>query len=160
MTGKELPGHGVYRLHDKLPEDEVLFTERLRGLGYRTALFGKLHVSGRIEEAQRRHPHDGFDVYEYCCEPALDLDSPFNGYGRWLREHHPDYYQKLKTSGRDRGHDPAEVTMNRWAADGAIGFMDRAGGLEGRAALLLHDERVRSPQSLRKLPFGDGTLRR
>jgi arylsulfatase A-like enzyme len=124
MTGKELPGHGVYRLHDKLPGNEVLFTERLRGLGYRTALFGKLHVSGRIEEALRRHPKDGFDVYEYCCEPALDLDSPFNGYGRWLREKHPDYYQKLKTSGRDRGHDPAEATMNRWAADGAIGFME------------------------------------
>ncbi len=123
MTGKELPGHGVYRLHDKLGQDEVLFTERLRNLGYRTALFGKLHVSGRIEEAERRHRNDGFDVYEYCCEPALDLDSPLNGYGRWLRERNPEYYARLKAKGRDRGHDPVEVTMNRWATDGAIGFM-------------------------------------
>jgi arylsulfatase A-like enzyme len=123
MTGKELPGHGVYQLHDILPANEVLFTERLQELGYRTALFGKLHVSGRIEEAQRRHPHDGFDVYEYCCEPALDLDSPLNGYGRWLKHYHADYYQLLKAKGRDRGHDPVDVTMNRWATDGAMDFM-------------------------------------
>jgi arylsulfatase A-like enzyme len=123
MTGKELPGHGVYQLHDILPSDEVLFTRRLQTMGYRTALFGKLHVSGRIEEAARRHPHDGFEVYEYCCEPALDLDSPLNGYGRWLREHHPGYHSKLKTEGRDRGHDPMEVSMNRWAANGVIDFM-------------------------------------
>jgi arylsulfatase len=123
MTGKELPGHGVYQLHDILPPDEVLFTQRLQARGYCTALFGKLHISGRIEEATRRHLHDGFDVYDYCCEPALDLDSPLNGYGRWLREHHPGYYNKLKTEGRNRGHDPVEVTMNRWAADGVIHFM-------------------------------------
>ncbi len=123
MTGKELPGHGVYRLHDILPAGEILFPEHLRTLGYRTALFGKLHVSGRIEEAAKRHPHDGFDVYEYCCEPALDLDSPMNGYGRWLRENHPDFYAHLKRSGRDRGHDPLEVSMNRWAADRTIDFI-------------------------------------
>ena len=123
MTGKELPGHGVYQLHDVLPSDEVLFTERLQAIGYRTALFGKLHVSGRLEEAARRHPHDGFAVYDYCCEPALDLDSPLNGYGAWLRDKHPEYYALLKEKGRNRGHDPVEVSMNRWAANGVIDFI-------------------------------------
>ncbi len=133
MTGKELPGHGVYRLHDVLPADEVLFTERLRALGYRTALFGKLHISGRVEEAERRHPHDGFDVYDYCCEPALDLDSPFNGYGRWLREAHPDFYARIKERGRDRGHDPIDVSMNRWAADRTIDFIrERSADADGQ----------------------------
>ena len=44
LTGKHLPGHGVYKLHDILPKDEILFTKRLQQAGYRTALFGKLHV--------------------------------------------------------------------------------------------------------------------
>ena len=123
MTGRELPGHGVYRLHDLLPLDEILFPERLREMGYHTALFGKLHVSGRLEEAARRHPHDGFDVYEYCCEPALDLDSPLNAYGAWLREHHPDFFTLIRGKGRNRGHDPVEVSMNRWAADRTIDYI-------------------------------------
>jgi arylsulfatase A-like enzyme len=54
MTGLELPGHGVYQLHDILDPRVVLFPQRLRERGYHTALYGKLHVSGRIEEAVRR----------------------------------------------------------------------------------------------------------
>lgn len=120
MTGHELPGHGVYQLHDVLPAQAVMFPQRLRALGYTTALYGKLHVSGRIEEAQRRHPQDGFDIYEWCLEPAIDIDSPFNGYTRWLAEHHPAYLDRLRTHRRKRGHDPAEVSMNRWAAERTI----------------------------------------
>jgi len=33
LTGKHLPGHGVYRLYDDLPKDEVLFPKRLQRLG-------------------------------------------------------------------------------------------------------------------------------
>jgi arylsulfatase len=130
MTGKDLPGHGVYRLHDVLPADEVMFPELLRRRGYATALFGKLHVSGRVEEAARRHPHDGFDVYEWCLEPAIDLDSPFNGYARWLRERHPEFLRHLEAKRRHRGHDPVETSMNRWAADRTIEFV-RAHGRGG-----------------------------
>ena len=128
MTGKHLPGHGVYRLHDVLPAAEVMFPERLRAQGYTTALFGKLHVSGRVEEAARRHPHDGFDVYEWCLEPALDLDSPFNGYAAWLRERHPEFLRHLEANRRHRGHDPLETSMNRWAADRTIDFVRAQAG--------------------------------
>ena len=69
LTGKPLPGHGVYRLHDTLPDDQVLLPAHLTGLGYQTALVGKLHVSGRVVEAERRHPHDGFERYEWCIDP-------------------------------------------------------------------------------------------
>jgi len=84
MTGRSLPGHGVYKLHDILPEDQILFSRRLQQRGYHTALYGKLHVSGRIYEASRRHPQDGFDSYEWCLESMLSMDSPFNGYAPWL----------------------------------------------------------------------------
>jgi len=127
MTGRHLPGHGVYRLHDVLSADAILFPELLRDRGYATALFGKLHVSGRVEEAARRHPHDGFEVYEWCLEPALDLDSPYNGYAAWLRRRHPEFLRLLEARRRHRGHDPVETSMNRWAADRTIGFIrDRA----------------------------------
>ena len=79
LTGKPLLGHGVYRLHDTLPDDQVLLPAHLQGLGYQTALVGKLHVSGRVVEAERRHPHDGFERYEWCIDPQIHLDSPFNG---------------------------------------------------------------------------------
>jgi len=135
MTGRELPGHGVYRLHDLLPADEVMFPELLRRQGYATALFGKLHVSGRVEEAARRHPHDGFDVYEWCLEPALDLDSPFNASARWLRERHPDFLRHLEERRRHRGHDPVEASMNRWAADRTIELLrSHAAEAHGRGA--------------------------
>jgi len=132
MTGRHLPGHGVYRLHDVLPAEEVMFPELLRSAGYETALFGKLHVSGRVEEAARRHPRDGFDVYEWCLEPALDLDSPFNAYARWLRERHPDFLRHLEERRRHRGHDPVEASMNRWAADRTIEYL-RAHGRSAQA---------------------------
>ncbi len=123
MTGLELPEHGVYQLHDVLHRGAILFPERLRTLGFRTALFGKLHVSGRVEEAVRRHPNDGFDIYEWCLEPAVDIESPFNGYTGWLDREHPEYLTKLREKRRHRGHDPVEVSMNRWAADRSIDFI-------------------------------------
>ena len=86
FTGKELPGHGVYRLHDRLPDGETLFPDRLRtDAGYRTALFGKLHVSARAVEEAERHPRDGLEVYEWCLESCVSMDSRFNGYVSWLR---------------------------------------------------------------------------
>ena len=123
MTGKQLPGHGVYRLYDVLPEDEVLFPEHLRRAGYRTALFGKLHVSGRVAEAGGRHPNDGFETYEWCMEPSIELDSPFNGYSRWLKETNPECYDKLRRLGRGFKNVPRDCHMTHWAAERTIDFI-------------------------------------
>jgi len=124
FTGKHLPGHGVYKLHDIFPEDEVLFTKRLQKAGYTTALFGKLHVSGRIHEASQRHPNDGFDIYEWCLEASIHLDSPFNGYSFWLQEKYPDFYQQLKEQGRNLLHIPREYHFTHWAAERTIDFIN------------------------------------
>jgi arylsulfatase A-like enzyme len=127
MTGKHLPGHGVYRLYDVLPENEVLFPEHLRQAGYRTALFGKLHVSGRIAEAGGRHPNDGFETYEWCMEPSIELDSPLNAYSRWLKERYPECLDKLRRLGRGFKHVPRECHMTRWAAERTIDFIRSSG---------------------------------
>jgi arylsulfatase A-like enzyme len=127
FTGKSIPGHSVYRVHDNLPEDEVLFTEHLQQAGYHTALFGKLHVSSRLREEEQRHPHDGFDIYEWCLEPSVGMDSPFNGYVRWLAEQHPEFLERLRRNKRAELHHPESVHMSKWAADRAIGFIESAG---------------------------------
>jgi arylsulfatase A-like enzyme len=123
MTGKHLPGHGVYRLYDNLPHDEILFTSWLRELGYTTALFGKLHVSSVHEEAKHRHPNDGFDVYELCNEGCMHMDAPYQAYARWLEETDPAFYEQLKQEGRNLLHPPRERHMTYWAAERTIEFL-------------------------------------
>jgi len=125
LTGKPLPEHGVTHLHDVLPQDEVLFTERLQNLGYATALFGKLHVSGRIYEEAHRHPHDGFDQYEWCMEASISMDSPLNGYARWLKEKDPEFFNELKTKGRKLTHIPRKYHMTHWAAERTINYIEQ-----------------------------------
>ena len=127
FTGKPVTSHGVYRLHDILPENEVLFTKYLHDAGYRTALFGKLHVSGRIYEAEHRHPNDGFDEYQWCMEPGIHMDSPLNGYSRWLKEINMDFYRELKEKGRKLKHIPVEFHFTHWAAEQAVRFIENSG---------------------------------
>lgn len=127
FTGKPVPQHGVMRVHDNLPPEERLFTERLRDeAGYRTALFGKLHVSSRVQEQAERHPHDGFDIYEWCLDPTVAPDSPFNAYAAWLEKTAPDFLAALRRNGRRELHHAERVHMSRWAADRTIDFIESA----------------------------------
>lgn len=124
FSGKELPGHGVYRLHDRLPDGETLFPEHLRsGADYRTALFGKLHVSGRAIEEVMRHPNDGYETYEWCLESCVAMDSRFNAYVSWLRERDPAFLEDLKTRQREVKHHPEEVHFTHWAAERTIDYI-------------------------------------
>ncbi len=123
MTGQHLPGHGVYKLYDVLPDDQVLFTEHLRRVGYHTALFGKLHVSSTHYEAEQRHPNDGFDVYEWCLEGPLRMDSPFHGYRKWLEQVDPAFCGRLRREGRAVLHIPQHLHMTHWAAERTIDYV-------------------------------------
>jgi arylsulfatase A-like enzyme len=126
FTGKHLPGHGVYKLHDILPEEEICFTKRLQQRGYHTALFGKMHVSGRIYEEAKRHPNDGFDVYEWCLEAMLSMDSPLNGYAPWLKKQDPEFHDRLKAEGRKLLHHPRHLHLTHWAAERTIDYIRKA----------------------------------
>jgi len=117
LTGKRISSHGVCQLYDILPEQEVLLPEYLRQGGYQTALFGKLHVSGRIYEEVQRHPHDGFDMYEWCLEASISLDSPLNGYVSWLKNKNYEFFQELKSKGRQLLHIPREYHFTHWAGE-------------------------------------------
>jgi arylsulfatase len=126
LTGKHILGHGVTRLYDVLPDDELLFTERLQRAGYHTALFGKLHVSSGIHELTHRHPHDGLDVYEYCIEASVGMDSPFNGYVAWLAERDPEFLTELRKKRRGLKHIPRHLHFTHWAAERTIDYIKQA----------------------------------
>lgn len=122
-TGKDLLAHGVYRLYDDLDEHEILFPELLRRRKYRTGLFGKLHVSSLHKEAWKRHPNDGFDVYEWCNEACLYMDSPLHGYRKWLEKRDPAFCRLLMREQRKLKHIPAELHFTRWAAEKTVEFI-------------------------------------
>ena len=122
FTGKYLNGHGVYRLHDIMPDTEHLFTSRLKDLDYTTALIGKLHISGRSFERDRRIKNDGFDVYEYAMTPHR-LGGKYNSYGQWVKETCPEFYRKLDKLGRNIGHIPMECHFTHWASEKTIDFI-------------------------------------
>ena len=126
MTGKHIFGHGVGRLYDLLPEDEILFPARLHAAGYATALFGKLHVSSGVHEQTQRHPHDGFDIYEYCIEASVGMDSPFNGYVRWLAARNQGFLAELRAKKRGLKHIPRELHFTHWAAERTIDYIRTA----------------------------------
>lgn len=128
MTGKHLTGHGVYRLFDILSPDQVLFTEYLQALSYTTALFGKLHVSSNGHEANQRHPHDGFDVYEWTNEGPSQWNSQFHGYRQWMEKVDPAFGERLRQEGRGVKHHPREVHFSHWAAERTIDFINRQDG--------------------------------
>ncbi len=126
MTGKPVPAHGVERLYDVLSEEQELFPVHLQAQGYRTALFGKLHVSAIRHELENRRDNDGFDVYEWCPEPSLLMDDPGQAYGQWLKSTHPDFYKKLLAEGRQVDDVPQECHMTHWAASRTVDFIENA----------------------------------
>ncbi len=122
MSGRHLSGHGVYRVHDILPSSVTMFPYKLQQMGYQTALFGKLHVSARVFEKENRNQNDGFEIYEYAMNPH-QTDGTFNSYGDWLKENHPDFFDKLKADSRNVGNIPSECHFTGWAAERTIDFL-------------------------------------
>lgn len=123
-TGKTVHGHGVHNLHDVLPESEHLFPERLRELGYRTALFGKLHVSARVVDQNETHPHEGFDVRESALSP-YNHDCRHHAYRDWLRERDPAFLGRLRREGPAIGPVPGDLHFSTWVAERAGEFIRR-----------------------------------
>jgi len=122
-TGKAVPGHGVYKLHDILPHDQILFSKHLHDVGYETSMVGKLHVSGLWYEAAQRNPHDGFEHYHWCIDPGLNFDSPYNDFARWVRKKNPKFYERLKKEGKSLHHFPSDLHFTRWASETTINLI-------------------------------------
>jgi len=122
FTGKHLPEHGIYRIHDILPASEKLFPCYLKDAGYKTALFGKLHVSGRSFEKKNRNKNDGFDIYEYAMNPH-DVGGTYNSYAQWLQHKHPEFFKTLEREGRNVKDIPEEAHFTTWSAERTMDFL-------------------------------------
>jgi arylsulfatase len=122
-TGKSILAHGVRNLHDVLPEAERLFPSHLRALGYATALFGKLHVSGRLVDSNVVPPHSGFDVYENALSP-YNHDCRIHAYRDWLRARDPDFLRRLGAEGTNIGHIPDALHFSTWVAERSVDFIE------------------------------------
>lgn len=123
-TGKGILAHGVRNVHDVLPETERLFSAQLQTLGYTTALFGKLHVSGRLVDSNEVHPHSGFDVYENALSP-YNHDCRIHAYRDWLRDRDPAFLLRLGAEGTNCGPIPDDVHFSTWVAERASDFITR-----------------------------------
>lgn len=123
FTGRPLSGHGVYKLHDILPQETKMLPEYLKESGYETALIGKLHVSAAMFEYDRRNAHDGFDIYDWCHEPSLFFDAPFNAYSTWLKANHPEFYERYKQEGRQLKHIPKPYHFSTWVGETAENYI-------------------------------------
>jgi len=126
-TGKTVFGHGVQALHDVLPAGEALFPVHLQAAGYTTALFGKLHVSARLVDANERHPQAGFDVYESALSP-YNHDCRYHAYRDWLRERDPRFLRRLAEEGSDIGPIPEAVHYSTWVTERVENFVGQQTG--------------------------------
>jgi len=122
-SGKPLPGHGVYRLHDLMSESQPLFPHFLKAQGYKTGLFGKMHISGRSYEQDNRHPLDGLDVYESTTGPSA-YGGYYSAYGDWVKERDPKFFKTLREKKQETGHFPEELHFSRWATERATAFIE------------------------------------
>ena len=145
LTGHHLPRHGVSHLFSPMADEQVMFPDRLRGVGYRTGLVGKLHAQTGDVESKSRHPHDGFDTYELYYGGGAMMRSPLNAYAPWCRDRRPDIYDRLVEHGMAAGPIPAEMHMKhlgRRACGGVLGFAAE------RSTVLFDGQPVRSAQSV------------
>ena len=127
LTGHHLPRHGVSHLDSVLIDGQTLLSHRLQRRGYFTGLVGKLHVQAGGIESRRRHPRDGFDVYELYYGGGAMMESPLNAYAPWCRARRPEVYERLVRCQKQAGVIPREVHMNTWAAERSAAFLDEAG---------------------------------
>ena len=75
-----------------------------------------------------RHPNDGFEVYDWCLDPTVGLESRFNAYAEWLRRRAPDFLAALRRNGRGERHHPEALHMSTWAAERTIELLAAGDG--------------------------------
>ncbi len=165
MTGHHLPRHGVTAINSAMADHHVMFPQRLRKLGYRTGLIGKLHAQAGGIESRQRHPNDGFDRYELYYGGGAMMDSPLNAYAPWCKNRRPDVFDRLVEYEKHAGPIPAEVHMNTWSAQRTEAFFDEVAGSDNGQPFFLmvsifdphnpyddHPPEVESRVDPRKLP--------
>lgn len=91
-TGLTSQGHGVTECGYDLDPDVPTFMRALRGAGYRTGAFGKLHFRTQLEGVNPDYRPYGYDVTEITEDPRAGawLD--------WVRATRPEHYRAAQAT--------------------------------------------------------------
>jgi arylsulfatase A-like enzyme len=148
LTGQYVRSHGVFANGVQLPHDAPSVAAHLADqAGYRTALLGKAHFDPGFdpmftfpENAMASEgstgPLRGFEHAELAMHAPTIAGRPFQHYGKWLVEEHPDdvggFAALLQAEGGgDTGAPetkinpiPRDLYHTDWVADRTIAFLD------------------------------------
>ncbi len=129
-TGQYPSVHGLWANGVALPEHRAIFSRTLADSGYTCGMVGKMHLAACFEGRTEPRPDDGYAFYRWAHDPSHG--SPENDYHRWLRERHPNLYERAAGSGprvrhQQGGFDtlPTEAHYSRWTSERAIEFLDQ-----------------------------------
>ncbi|MBO0812591.1 MAG: sulfatase-like hydrolase/transferase [Microlunatus sp.] len=138
MSGQYLHNHGLYANGVQLPDRIELLPAALAAAGYDCGLVGKWHLdacsAGRTEEKP-----DGFRVWQWAHDPYPG--SSENAYHRWLSVAHPDVYDAVLGTRRERRDPrgrtagvagspidvvPTEAHYSHWVGEETIRYLTRS----------------------------------
>lgn len=104
MTGKYVTEHGLWANGCTLPTENVTIPQALKTAGYKTAHFGKLHLTN-ILDRKETHPPYGFDV---CEVSEGDQHLKDDVWGSWLKDRNPElwkaYFEQEKNMPHEAGY--------------------------------------------------------
>ncbi len=128
MTGKYISEHGLWANGCTLPEGNITIPKALKKAGYRTAHFGKLHLTN-ILNREGKHPAYGFDI---CEVSEGDQHLQNDVWGSWLQEKNPElhkaYFEQEEQMPHQEGYknilDEAHH-LSTFITDRAVDWLDK-----------------------------------
>lgn len=138
-TGQYVRNHGLWANGVALDARAKTLSTSLAESGYDCGMAGKQHLAPCADGDEVRRD-DGYRTYRWSHDPIHQ--SRRNSYHVWLREHHPEIYQREITSRAGQpaeagnvakgatGIDtvPVEAHYSSWVADEAIDFIHDTAG--------------------------------
>jgi len=176
LTGQYVRTHGVFANGVQLPHDAPSVAAHLaEHAGYRTALLGKAHFDPGFdpmftfpENAMAGEgstgPLRGFEHAELAMHAPTVAGRPFQHYGKWLAENHPDdvagFAALLQAEGGgDTGAPetkvnpiPRDLYHTDWVADRTIAFLESLDDGDGSTPAMAQNVGARST-----CPIGSAT---
>ena len=130
VTGQYVSSHGVWGNGVALPRHHPIFSRALADSGYSCGMIGKMHLAACFGGRTEARLDDGYGFYRWAHDPTHRSEE--NDYHLWMRENHPDTYERAFANGQRVRHEPAafdtiptDMHYSRWASERAIEFLDQ-----------------------------------
>lgn len=126
MTGRYPATTNVFRNDaGPYPSSETTAASIFKGLGYRTGLIGKLHLSN-AKWTERRPPDDGYVEFYRSQSGGRRPEHDHDDYAAWLRDQGVDVAELRTETATILGDGaPPSLHQNRWMRTTAVDFIER-----------------------------------